>query len=138
MTVELAALATSGLQALSEPKRAREMAAYRQTEVAALWAIPQREGRYLALDWACRFKPFLTLHALPLCERPIREGAWWDTVDVIAAHLVGRKAIGWALRESGKTAPGSVSAFLAVNRDSLSRLSCREGMKHLAKRDRSG
>jgi 3-methyladenine DNA glycosylase AlkD len=60
-----------------------------EAQVTALWAIPQREGRYLSLDWACRFKDFITLHALPLYERMIREGAWWDTVDVLAAHLVG-------------------------------------------------
>lgn len=60
-----------------------------EAQVAGLWAIPQREGHYMALDWACRFKSFITLHALPLYERMIREGAWWDTVDVLAAHLVG-------------------------------------------------
>jgi 3-methyladenine DNA glycosylase AlkD len=163
-----------------------------EAQVAELWAIPQREGRYMALDWACRCTPFITLHALPLYEGLVREGAWWDTVDVVAAHLVGRllleerafmkpvldrwvsdeclwirrtavlahlkhkaatdeaqlfahclrlapereffirKAIGWALREYGKTAPACTKAFLAAHRDELSGLSYREGMKHLA------
>lgn len=59
-------------------------------QVAALWTIPEREGRYAAVDWARRFRPFITVEALPHYERMIREGAWWDTVDAIAAHLVGR------------------------------------------------
>ena len=59
-------------------------------QVAALWAIPEREGKYAAVEWARQFGPFITLDALPLYERMIREGQWWDTVDAIAAHLVGR------------------------------------------------
>jgi 3-methyladenine DNA glycosylase AlkD len=40
-----------------------------------------------------------------------------------------QKAIGWALREYGKTNPGSVRHFLASH--NLARLSIREGSKHL-------
>lgn len=42
-----------------------------------------------------------------------------------------RKAIGWALREYGKTAPDAVRAFLLDHRNTLSPLSFREGAKHL-------
>lgn len=59
-------------------------------QVSALWAIPEREGKYAAVEWARRFTGFIRLEALPLYERMIREGRWWDTVDAIAAHLVGR------------------------------------------------
>lgn len=159
----------------------------------ALWTIREREGRYLAVEWARRFKPFITLDALPLYERMVREGAWWDTVDALAAHLVGpllldhretmkpvieawtmdpclwirraallahlkhrdrtdedqlfshclrlaaekdffiRKAIGWSLREYGKTRPEAVRTFLETHRDAFSGLSLREGMKRLTK-----
>lgn len=60
------------------------------SQVAALWAIPEREGKYAAVEWARQFNPFITLDALPLYERMVRKGQWWDTVDAIAAHLVGR------------------------------------------------
>ena len=60
------------------------------SQVAALWAIPEREGKYAAVEWARQFSPFITLDALPLYERMVRKGQWWDTVDAIAAHLVGR------------------------------------------------
>lgn len=59
-------------------------------QVQALWALPEREARYAAIEWARRFKAFITLAALPLYERMVREGQWWDTVDAIAANLVGK------------------------------------------------
>ncbi|MGF9646454.1 DNA alkylation repair protein [Pseudarthrobacter oxydans] len=44
-----------------------------------------------------------------------------------------RKAIGWALREYAKTAPGWVSDLLAENGDRMSPLSRREALKRLPK-----
>ena len=60
---------------------------YRE-RVLALWSLPHREEKYIALDYADQ-KRFVTPAALPLYERLIREGAWWDFVDFIASHLVG-------------------------------------------------
>jgi 3-methyladenine DNA glycosylase AlkD len=56
--------------------------------VRALWALPHREARYLALGYA-RQKAFITYESLPLYEQIIREGDWWDLVDETASHLVG-------------------------------------------------
>lgn len=61
--------------------------AYR-TAVEALWAQPHREEKHAALAYAERFKRFITLDALPLYERLIREGAWWDLVDTVASKLI--------------------------------------------------
>ncbi|HJV22045.1 MAG TPA: DNA alkylation repair protein [Holophagaceae bacterium] len=72
------------------PAHAPRDAAHCRAQVAALWARPQREMKYAAIAWARRFKAHITLEALPLYERMIREGQWWDTVDAVAAHLVGR------------------------------------------------
>ncbi len=44
-----------------------------------------------------------------------------------------RKAIGWALREYSKTAPDAVVRYVEANRDRLSPLSKREGLKVLLK-----
>lgn len=44
-----------------------------------------------------------------------------------------RKAIGWVLREYGKTSPDSVIAFLQENKDNLSGLSYKEGSRILIK-----
>jgi 3-methyladenine DNA glycosylase AlkD len=42
-----------------------------------------------------------------------------------------RKAIGWALRDHARTAPGAVAAFAARHRARMSGLSYREAMRHL-------
>jgi 3-methyladenine DNA glycosylase AlkD len=75
-----------------------DAAAWRK-QVAELWdGASHREERYAAIDW-CRlaWKPdrtsdrfaFHDLAALPLFERMIVEGAWWDFVDEIAGHQLG-------------------------------------------------
>jgi 3-methyladenine DNA glycosylase AlkD len=57
---------------------------------------------------------------------------------VIEANLADpeffiRKAIGWALREYAKTAPDWVSDFVVEHGESMSPLSRREALKHLAR-----
>ncbi len=161
--------------------------------VLALWSLPHREGKYLAIEYAKAYRAHAVPASLPLFERLIREGAWWDLVDDVAAHLVGRvwstardwtgprmdawiddpdlwirrtaiigqlkhkadtdserlfrycrarmhereffmrKAIGWALRQYGYSAPGPVREFLLTHRAELSGLSFREGARVLIK-----
>lgn len=58
--------------------------------VLALWNRPHREEKYIAIRLARRFPRFIGVESLPLYERLIREGGWWDFVDEIAGHLVGK------------------------------------------------
>ncbi len=58
--------------------------------VLALWGQPEREWRYLAQRYARAFGRYIDRASMPLYERLIREGAWWDLVDENAAHLVGQ------------------------------------------------
>ncbi len=60
-----------------------------KNHVRALWALPHREEKYTALEYALQNKRFITTESLDLYEELIREGAWWDFVDTIAVHLVG-------------------------------------------------
>jgi 3-methyladenine DNA glycosylase AlkD len=57
--------------------------------VMALWQLPHREEQYCAISFARRHEQLIVPASLPLYERMIREGAWWDFVDEIAANLVG-------------------------------------------------
>ncbi|MGO9452642.1 MAG: DNA alkylation repair protein [Candidatus Binataceae bacterium] len=57
--------------------------------VLSLWKLPHREERYLAIAYARSQPRFVTIESIPLYERMIREGAWWDFVDEIAVHLAG-------------------------------------------------
>ncbi|MFP4600367.1 MAG: DNA alkylation repair protein [Persicimonas sp.] len=61
-----------------------------QALVLALWQQPHREENNIAIRLARRFSAFINFESLSLYERLIREGAWWDFVDEIAGHLVGR------------------------------------------------
>lgn len=58
--------------------------------VLALWSQPHREEKYLAVAVARHHPRFITFSSVPLYRRLIVEGAWWDFVDEVAAHLVGR------------------------------------------------
>jgi 3-methyladenine DNA glycosylase AlkD len=60
-----------------------------QALVLGLWGLPHREEKYLAIGYARRFKSFIAVESLPLYERLILEGQWWDFVDEIAIKLVG-------------------------------------------------
>lgn len=56
--------------------------------VLALWALPHREEKYIALGVARHFIEFTVPESLPLYRRLIVEGAWWDFVDEVATKLV--------------------------------------------------
>ncbi|MEU9702511.1 DNA alkylation repair protein [Streptomyces sp. NPDC047981] len=154
------------------------------------FALPEREYHYFAVDYLRRHVRRCSSGFLPVTRRLITTDSWWDTVDHLAAHVVGglvaadpalaarmdewiedddlwvartallhqlrfkdatdadrlfsyclrraadtdfflRKAIGWALREYAKTAPGEVRAFVEAHRTRLAPLSAREALKHL-------
>ncbi len=159
--------------------------------IRTLWHGEFREEKYLAIAHARLFPRYVTLSSIPIYKKMITQGAWWDFVDEIAAHLVGsvllrqrdrltptieswtagndmwlrrtsiicqlrhkagtdtallevactrnlesteffiRKAIGWALREFGKTDPAWVIAYVESHKDEMSGLTYREATKHL-------
>jgi len=58
-----------------------------ESAVRALWRLPHREEKYLALDYATTFLNKGGLDSIRLYQRLVREGAWWDLVDPIAAWI---------------------------------------------------
>lgn len=60
-----------------------------QANILELWGGPSREEKHLALDYTGSAKAFIRPAQLPLFERLIREGAWWDFVDWVATKFVG-------------------------------------------------
>ena len=71
----------------------RDRAEYEEM-VMALWQLPHREEKYLALGVARHFEEHVTPEALPLYRRLIQEGAWWDLVDEVATHLICDLVVG--------------------------------------------
>jgi 3-methyladenine DNA glycosylase AlkD len=58
----------------------------------SLWrGATHREHRYAAIELTGerRYAEHQTMRALPLHEEMIVDGAWWDTVDVLASHRHG-------------------------------------------------
>jgi 3-methyladenine DNA glycosylase AlkD len=60
-----------------------------QRAVQGLWRLPHREEKYFAIGLARTWRDFIVPDSIPLYRRLIEEGAWWDFVDEVAAHLVG-------------------------------------------------
>jgi 3-methyladenine DNA glycosylase AlkD len=79
---------TAILEQMGDRFTPRDQKAYARN-VIALWELPHREEQYCAIWFARRYEEFITPASMPLYERMIREGAWWDFVDEIAANLVG-------------------------------------------------
>lgn len=57
--------------------------------IEELWNQPHREEKYIAIDIARAYPKHIDMLAIPLFEKMIREGGWWDFVDDIAMHLIG-------------------------------------------------
>ncbi|MFD9396675.1 DNA alkylation repair protein [Streptomyces sp. NPDC060000] len=53
------------------------------------WALPQREYHYFGVDYLRRYAPRLSSAFLPVARRLVTTTSWWDTVDALAAHVVG-------------------------------------------------
>jgi 3-methyladenine DNA glycosylase AlkD len=56
--------------------------------VLGLWKQAHREEKYLALGVAAAHRRFIVPASLPLYQRLIVEGAWWDLVDEVATRLI--------------------------------------------------
>ncbi|GAA3190009.1 DNA alkylation repair protein [Dactylosporangium siamense] len=55
----------------------------------ACWAMPEREFQYFACDLLARHARTLTPDDLPALKTLITTKPWWDTVDALAANVVG-------------------------------------------------
>nr|WP_313897794.1 DNA alkylation repair protein [Bacillus litorisediminis] len=60
--------------------------------VLALWVQEEREYQNAALDYIGRSIKKLTKEDLPLIQKLITTKSWWDTVDMLAQHPVGKIA----------------------------------------------
>jgi 3-methyladenine DNA glycosylase AlkD len=57
--------------------------------VRALWAMPEREFHYTAMILLEKQRKKATKMQIELLEELICSKSWWDTVDLLAGHLVG-------------------------------------------------
>ena len=57
--------------------------------ITELWELPEREYQYVAVEYLVKYKKKLIETDIDLLEYLIVNKSWWDTVDLIASHLVG-------------------------------------------------
>ena len=57
--------------------------------VKLLWNEDNREFQYLAIDYLVKVKKQLQREDIIFIEELITTKSWWDSVDIIASHLVG-------------------------------------------------
>jgi 3-methyladenine DNA glycosylase AlkD len=53
------------------------------------WVLPEREFQYLALDYLAAVKEHLVPEEIEKLQKLIVDKSWWDTVDMLAATLIG-------------------------------------------------
>ncbi|MFD0312290.1 DNA alkylation repair protein [Streptomyces sp. NPDC127119] len=53
------------------------------------WRLPEREYQYFAVDYLRRHVRRLSSGFLPVARHLVSTVPWWDTVDLLAAHVVG-------------------------------------------------
>jgi 3-methyladenine DNA glycosylase AlkD len=60
-----------------------------RTAALACWELPEREYQYFACDWLVRNVNSCSPGFLDTARVLITTRSWWDTVDALAAHVVG-------------------------------------------------
>ncbi|MFK4070628.1 DNA alkylation repair protein [Streptomyces sp. NPDC029674] len=64
-----------------------------ETDCAAIalrcWELPEREYAYFAVDYLRRHVKRCSSGFLPVVRHLVTTHSWWDTVDLLAAHVVG-------------------------------------------------
>ncbi|MXM64122.1 DNA alkylation repair protein [Streptomyces sp. HUCO-GS316] len=53
------------------------------------WQLPEREYQYFAVDYLRRHARACSSGFLPVARHLVATVPWWDTVDALAAHVVG-------------------------------------------------
>ncbi|MFI2435168.1 DNA alkylation repair protein [Streptomyces sp. NPDC018693] len=53
------------------------------------WRLPEREYHYFAVDYLRRHARVCSSGFLPVARHLVSTVPWWDTVDLLAAHVVG-------------------------------------------------
>ncbi|MFJ6443459.1 DNA alkylation repair protein [Streptomyces sp. NPDC091649] len=53
------------------------------------WRLPEREYQYFAADYLRRYVGRCSSGFLPILHHLVTTVPWWDTVDVLAAHVAG-------------------------------------------------
>ncbi len=57
--------------------------------VETLYTYDEREYQYVAIDYLIKQKKYFQVKDLARLKQLVLKKSWWDSVDIIAAHLIG-------------------------------------------------
>jgi 3-methyladenine DNA glycosylase AlkD len=55
----------------------------------ACWDLPEREFQYFACSYLRRYESALAVSFIETARQLVTTKSWWDTIDTLAAHVVG-------------------------------------------------
>ncbi|UCD76000.1 MAG: DNA alkylation repair protein [Phycisphaerales bacterium] len=100
-------------------------AQYRRA-IETFWSMSHREHKHFAIWLACTWDKYITIASVPLYERMIRQGAWWDLVDGLAIDAVGLVVLNEPEKMNAKTERWIDDPHLWIRRTAII---CRIGHK---------
>jgi 3-methyladenine DNA glycosylase AlkD len=84
-----------------------------------LWGKPEREFHYFGQELMMKFKNNLEEKDIYFFEFMITHNSWWDTVDIIASHLVGAYFMKFSESKSQMMLKWSMSDNIWLRRSSI-------------------
>ncbi len=90
-----------------------------QKLVSDLWDFKEREYQYVAIEFLYRQRKLLTIDSIPFLEKLIVAKSWWDTVDALAARIVGPLLLNYPLVMKAEILPWIASDDLWLNRSAI-------------------
>lgn len=87
--------------------------------VKELWKKPEREFHYFGQELIMKYKNKLEEKDLEFIEYLITHNSWWDTVDMIASHLVGSYFKKFPDKKSALMLKWSVNDNMWIRRTSI-------------------
>lgn len=87
--------------------------------VLQLWSYEQREFQYFAIDYLIKEKKKLKKEHMDFVQTLIMTKPWWDTVDLLASHIVGELCSKYPELVETHMIPWSMSSDLWLRRTAL-------------------
>lgn len=84
-----------------------------------MWEKPQREWQYCAMNIFQKIIKNSKKDFLPLAESLIIQKSWWDTIDVIAPHIVGEMFLNLPEKKEEYAQKWSISDNMWLKRTSI-------------------
>ncbi|OWY20077.1 DNA alkylation repair protein [Sphingobacteriales bacterium UPWRP_1] len=85
----------------------------------ALWQAPQREAQYAAMQILEKMTKRLSPQHLPMLEQLVTDKSWWDTVDYLAARIIGRLLLNYPDENATYTQKWIISPNIWLQRTAI-------------------